>query len=377
MPPDIFIFAGEASGDLHGEKLLQALYQINPHLKVCGVGGPRMRAVGMECLIPMEAFQVMGFIDVFAALPRLIRQFYAVRRAILRLNPKVVVTIDYPGFNLRMGAHLRKNGFKGKLCHYISPSIWAWGKKRIGVMEKNLDLLLTILPFEKQYFSASTLQVAYVGHPLIERIAQASAKKEKKMIAIFPGSRRKELERNLPLYLEVAKNLLQEDPELRFEISIAHARFLPFVTAAVEKLGLKGDGSIKLIPAEENERLMKTAFLAIAKSGTVTLELALHGVPTVVTYAVSYVDYFLAKYLFRIRLPFFALPNLIAGKEVFPELIGPAFTSSALSHHLKKLLYDPPSREAVLQGCESVRQALGTQNANGRAAELILSLLKV
>jgi len=371
---DLFIFAGEPSGDLHGEKLLQALYRQNPNLKIAGVGGPRMRAVGMECLFPMEQFQVMGFVDVFFALPRLIRLFFKVRRAILQLNPKAVVTIDYPGFNLRMAAHLRKQGYQGKLCHYICPSVWAWGKKRIPLMEKNLDLLLTILPFEKQYFSK--LKVAYVGHPLIERIpAPSAAVKEKRLIAIFPGSRQRELERNFPLYLEVAKKLLGEFPDISFDISVAHPRFFLWMTAELEKAGLSNN-RVRCVPAAENERLMKTAFLGIAKSGTVTLELALYGVPTVVTYALSSFDYFLAKYIFRIRLPYYALPNLIVKRAVFPELIGPAFTPSSLYFHLKQLLNDAESHQLALKGCAEVRERLGPQNANSQAAELILSLLK-
>jgi lipid-A-disaccharide synthase len=244
-------------------------------------------------------------------------------------------------------------------------------------MEANLDLLLTILPFEKQYYTSSKLQVEYVGHPLMERIpAPSTAPKEKRLIAIFPGSRRKELERNFPLYLEVAKKLLREFPDLMFEISVAHPRFLPLLTQALEKAGLKGNTHIRLTPAAENERLMKTAFLSIAKSGTVTLELALYGVPTVVTYALSSFDYFLAKYIFRIHLPYFALPNLIAGHPVFPELIGPVFTPASLYLQLKEFLAHPEKREEALKGCAEIRALLGSQNASTRAAELILSLLK-
>ena len=162
MSSDLFIFVGEKSADLHGEKILQALKQLDPALHISGVAGPRMRKVGIECILPMEDFQVMGFIDVFLALPKLVRQFYFVADQILSSNPKAVLFIDYPGFNLRMAKHLRKKGYKGKLCHYICPSVWAWGKKRIPLMAKHLDLLLTILPFEKNYFADTDLQVAYV-----------------------------------------------------------------------------------------------------------------------------------------------------------------------------------------------------------------------
>lgn len=367
---DIFIFVGEASGDLHGEKLLQALYKKNPALRVMGVGGPKMRAVGMECILPMERFQVMGFVDVFLALPRLIRQFYEVRRSILKANPKVVVTIDYPGFNLRMAISLRKKGFKGKICHYICPSIWAWGKNRIDVMADNLDLLLTILPFEKQYFAHTSLNVQYVGHPLIQRIASSVAQSSTRLIAIFPGSRTKEIERNLPLHLRVAKTILNEYPDLTFGISVSDNRFLPLIEKIIKQAEIK----VELFSSERKEALMKTAFLAIAKSGTITLELALYGIPAVVTYAISSFDVFLAKYIFRIRLPYYCLVNIIASREVFPELIGPLLTETSLYNHTKKLIADPG---ACLEGCKEVRRLLGNIPTNDRAAELILSLVKV
>lgn len=377
MEADLFIFAGEPSGDLHGEKLLQALYEKNPNLKVMGVGGPKMRAVGMESIFFMEDFQVMGFIDVFLALPRLLRQFYAVRKAILKANPKTVVTIDYPGFNLRMAASLRKKGFKGKLCHYICPSVWAWGKKRIDVMADNLDLLLTILPFEKQCFAATSLKVEYVGHPLIQRIPSAASPSGSRLVAIFPGSRRKEIERNLPLQLQAAKSLSLEYPDLKFGISVSDPEFLLLIEKIVEDAGLKTGHEVEFISPDHKEGLMKNSFMAIAKSGTVTLELALYGIPTIVVYAISTLDVFLAKYIFRIRLPYYCLVNIIASREVFPELIGPALTEESLYLHTKKLTASPDARQACVEGCQEVRRILGKDDASRRAAELILSINKV
>lgn len=375
MGPDIFIFAGEPSGDLHGEKLLHALYEKEPQLKVVGVGGPRMRAAGIECILPMENFQVMGFIDVFLALPRLIRHFYQVRRTILKTNPKAVVTIDYPGFNLRLAASLRKKGFKGKICHYICPSVWAWGKNRIDVMADNLDLLITILPFEKQYFSHTTLKVEYVGHPLIERIPPTSQSPKNHQIALFPGSRSKEIERNLPIQLQAAKNLLQEYPDLKFGISLPNAKFLLPIEEMIQKAGLKIGQEVEVIALDGKEDLMKNAFLAIAKSGTVTLELALYGTPTIVIYATSFIDVFLAKYIFRIHLPYYCLVNIIANHEVFPELIGPGLTETALYLHIKKFTSNPDLRQTCLEGCKEVRRLLGSTSASKRAAELLLTLI--
>ena len=368
---DIFIFAGEASGDLHGEKLLNSLFLERPDLKIAGVGGPRMRKQGLECLMPMEKFQVMGFIDVFLALPRLIQQFYQIRNTILKLNPKIVVTIDYPGFNLRLGKSLRKKGFKGKLCHYICPSVWAWGKDRINVLAKNFDLLLSILPFEQEYFAHTKLPVFYVGHPLIERIPHTFPLNKSHQIAIFPGSRKKEIERNLPLYLKVIRALSKEYAALSFVISTASPHLIPIIKNIIKN----ETTSISLTPQENNEELIKNSFLAIAKSGTITLELALYGLPTVVTYATSFLDTLLAKYIFHINLPYYCLVNILAKKCVFPELIGPAFTEKALLVELKKIITRPDRLIHCHEECLEVRNILGHQSNNSETAKHILTLL--
>jgi len=352
---DIFMIAGEASGDLHGSHLLKAL---PPHLKVGGVGGPRMRAVGFETVMPMEQFQVMGFVDVMAALPRLWKQFNEIKQAILKIAPPVLVTIDYPGFNLRLARALKKAGFRGKICHYICPSVWAWGKGRIDLIAKNFDLLLTILPFETACFQNTSLKTEYVGHPLIREIPEELHRRDENLIAIFPGSRRKEIERNFPIYLAVVSRLQREYPKLRFVVSAANEDVRPL---------LKTD----LPLTTDTTALMKQAGIAVAKSGTVTLELALHGVPTVVTYGISRLDAFLAQHIFRIRLPHYCLVNIIAGKEVFPELIGPALTEETLYAALIRLIEDQKARLSCMEECRNVRTLLGPQNASQKAAETL------
>lgn len=368
---DLFIFAGEASGDLHGEALLRALRQARPELLIAGVGGPRMRAQGMECVMPMEAFQVMGFIDVFLALPRLMRQFYAVRKAILERNPKTVLLIDYPGFNLRMATHLRKKGYKGKICHYICPSVWAWGKKRIQTMAKTLDLLLTIFPFEKKYFENSPLRVEYVGHPLVEKITPETTK-ENNLLAIFPGSRTKEILRNLPQQLRVVKRLKQELPELKVALSVSQPQHLPLI----QKILQQEQVEVHLVPRKDTDELMRSCSVAIAKSGTVTLELALHNVPTVVTYGVSALDLFIVKHLIRLRLPYYCIVNIICNQEVFPELFGPNLQEEALYTKTKEFLTNKKTYTLCQEKCLQLRTLLGNKNSAQEAAALSLDLLR-
>jgi lipid-A-disaccharide synthase len=380
MSCDLFVFAGEKSADLHGEKLIQALRIQHPHLNISGVGGPKMRSAGMHCLLPMEEFQVMGFIDVLWALPKLLRHFYFIAHQIRKLNPKAVITIDYPGFNLRLAKYLRRKGFQGKLIHYICPSVWAWGKKRIPLMGKTLDLLLSILPFEKELFASTSLEVSFVGHPLLERIHTYTYKKlpipsGKKIIALFPGSRKKEIARNLPLLLDVCRFLLKEHPQCHIALSVSDEKFRPALTGMLREKGWD-EKELSLIPADLSYELMKASHLAFAKSGTVTLELALHRTPTVVVYGVSALDKIIAYDILRIRLPYYCLVNIIARKEVFPELIGPHFTVDQVKKKAEEL-FKEPSRRAMQQACDAIIEQLGSQSASQKAATEILRITQL
>ncbi len=375
MSCDLFVFAGEKSGDLHGEKLLQALREKHPDLTIAGVGGPRMRAQGMQCVLPTEEFQVMGFIDVFFALPKLLRQFYFIVREIQRLKPKIVITIDYPGFNLRLIKHLRKKGFTGKCIHFICPSVWAWGKKRIPLLATHFDALLSILPFEKTLFTQTALPVSYVGHPLIQRLKTYTYKtapfpRDKKLIALFPGSRKKEIQRNLPLYLDVCRQLQKSDPDLQIALSVSEERYLSLIQALVKEK----NQDVIFVSADHTYELMKNAHMAIAKSGTVTLELALHRVPTVVTYAVTPLDKIIAYDILRIRLQYYCLVNIVANKQVFVELIGPHFTFENLKTHSESLL-QASTRQQIQNDCNTLLQQLGDQETAQEAATAVLSFL--
>ncbi|HSX38784.1 MAG TPA: lipid-A-disaccharide synthase [Chlamydiales bacterium] len=363
----LFILAAESSGDVHGAALIEELLRLRPNLKIAAVGGPRMRSLPIQVLFPMERLQVMGFIDVVAALPRIAQQFFVIRRAILSLNPKAVVCIDYPGFNLRLETSLRKKGYRGQLIHYICPTIWAWGKKRIPKMAKTLDLLLTLFPFEKKYFSSTHLPVAYVGHPLIAQIPPPPASSEKKKIlGLFPGSRQAEVLRNFPLQLAAAKKLAALDHTLEIAVSVADKNLEPLMRAQ------SIDTEITFYPFEQNYEFMKQTKVAIATSGTITLELALHTVPTIVNFAIHPIDLFLAQKIFRINLPFYCIVNIILSKQIFPELFGPNLHLQALNFWAQKLWFDAKVREEIRSGCRELRNAFGERQASREAAQAIL-----
>lgn len=380
-----FIFAGETSGDLHGSHLMKALRQLLPHSTFKGVGGPLMRTEGLDTLLEMEQFRVMGFSDVFKAFPKLYRQFYLVRDAILTDQPNCVILIDYPGFNLRLAKALRKKGYQGKLVHYICPTVWAHGKDRIQTMAATLDLLLTIFPFEAAYFAHTSLKVTYVGNPLATDIKNYAYQdtwmeilrlpNKENLVALFPGSRLGEIQRMTPHILEVASRLKTLHPELIFALSYAdeelHAKLIELITASPLRLNQE----IFLVPLRYRYELMRDCQIALVKSGTVTLELALHQKPTVVVYALSKLNYYIAKYILRLNLPFYSMPNIILNKEVFPEYIGEKLDQALITSNLDVLLTDSSKRKAMRRDCQTLIKTLGEMKTHESAALAIRGVL--
>ncbi|MDF2577208.1 MAG: lpxB [Chlamydiales bacterium] len=379
----IFVIAGEMSGDLHGAKLIESLKELSPQLDICGVAGPKMRAAGATCLMPMEDFQVMGFVDVLWSLPRIWRQAQTIISTILNNNYDAVVFIDYPGLNLRLAHALRKKGYNGQLIHYICPTVWAWGKERIQQMAVTLDLLLVILPFEKKYFDNTSLNTKYIGHPLVGTLLsydynvnwadEVGIDSAKPIISIFPGSRPKEIARNLEVQLNAVKHFLSEDDSCAstIAISVAHPNLKSSIQKIVDLTDLR---NIILVDRKFSYELMKASHMAIAKSGTVTLELALHQVPTVVTYKLTWVNWFLAKYIFHINLPYYSLPNIIMSTEVFPELIDKKIPIDKLTNVVGQLYRAGGKRESILNFCKEIKSQINIEQSSSLvAAKLILN----
>ena len=382
---NIFIFAGEKSGDLHGSNLIKALKTRMADLEITGVGGYEMRSQEIECIIPMEQFQVMGFSDVIVSLSKIWRQFNQVRHYILKTNPKAVILIDYPGFNLRLAKALRKSGYIGKIVQYVSPSVWAWGKKRTRVMEETLDLLLTIFPFESKCFTNTSLSVKYVGNPVKESISKHQyhdewsklfgIKDTEHLIGLFPGSRKEEIRRILPCLLKVAEMIKKENPEECFGVSCAHEEIMPVMHHMLKRNSLKLNRDIFLLPKTYVYDLMRDSRSAIAKSGSVTLELALHQCPTVVVYKLSLLNRLIAQFALRLKMPHYCIVNILCGKRIFPEIIEKGFTLKNIFRTFKQLNDEGTSRETCIEQCRQIQTILKEHDASDRAAEAIKELI--
>ncbi len=386
MVKDCFIFAGETSGDLHGSKLLKALKKDPTWDSFRGVGGPLMRQEGLDCLFKMENFQVMGFSDVIKALPSLWKYFYAIRDHIIDTKPDCTILIDYPGFNLRLAKALRKAGYQGKIVQYICPTVWAHGKKRINTMVNTLDLLLTIYPFEADLFANTSLKAIYIGNPLVETIQKHTYQSQWKqllnipekqqLIAIFPGSRQGEIQRHTQHQLQVAYKLREKHPHIAFAISYAHDDLYPILQEQIQKTPLKLGKDIHLVPRTYSYELMKECSVALAKSGTVTLELALHTKPSVILYTLTTLNYYIAKYWMRLNLPHYCIVNILGQKEIFPELIGRELDYDQLYDNLDNLLQSKPLYTSIEQECLAIQQKLGPHSASLQASQAIQELFQ-
>lgn len=383
----LFVFAGETSGDLHGEKVISYLKKLDPSLTVDGVAGPKMRNLGIKGPYKMEEFQVMGFTDVLKNLPDLYTKFHKVLNYILKENHDGCLLIDYPGFNLRLAKALREKGYKGKIIHFICPSVWAWGKKRVDVMAKHLNRLLTIYPFEAKYFEHTTLDVTYIGNPLVETIEafqpkssfreQTNLPLNKPLIALFPGSRLGEIERNLEVQLKALEQVKASLPDYKIALSVVSPKLQKAITDQIQKSSLKLNSDIFLVPSCFNYELMQEARMALAKSGTITLELALFKKPTVVVYGLSKLNKFIAKYLLRLKLPHYCIVNILKGNTVFPEHISEGFDPDSIAKRVLDMELNLDKRSSCIAGCEEVRQILGQHQAGLEAAQAIYEEIKV
>lgn len=387
MELSICLVAGEPSGDLLGAGLAQALKGLWPgELKLWGSCGPSMEAAGVAPKQTLEQHGFMGFFEVIKNLPDIRYALRAMADEVMSDNPDVVVLIDYPGFNLRLAKTLRCRGYSGKIVQLVCPSIWAHSRKRLKTMERTLDLVLCILPFETELFESSSLDAIYIGNPVAERIMNCTAPPlpclaelayKHPLIGLFPGSRPREIERHLPVMLEAARLIQSQMPDARFVMSCAHRVIHKMMHAiAQQRDPLRIGDTLYLIDHQHNRSVMRMLRAAIAKSGTVTLELALHTVPTVVVYQIGFVSALIARVILGLKLEYYSLVNIIRGKEVFPELIFRDFDPHLISQELIALATESNARKICLEECLELQSDLShPKHPSTRAAQAILDLL--
>lgn len=364
-----FVIAGEASGDLHASFLIRQLKKKLPESKFYGIGGDKMRALGVELVCDIKKISVVGFLEAFMKINEIRRVF---RRVIVRMRevkPDALILVDFPGFNLRLAPVAKLHGIK--VFYYITPQVWAWGHWRLRSLFKNIDHALVIFPFEERMFSAYGIKATFVGHPVLDEMTHIRGKEKfctahnlnskKPIVALLPGSRRGEIKRLLPIMLKIVEKIRERRTDVQF--------ILPTISDVAKHFILK-DGNIKIIFGETSSGI-NTANAAIAASGSVTLETALLGIPTVIIYKLSLLSYLIVRVL--IKLPYIGLVNIVRGRKIVPEFIQFSINVNEISKRILKILEGGHYANQMKEELLKVKGMLGKRGASQNAAEIILA----
>ena len=370
----ILISAGEASGDIHAAAVTAALKKIDSAIEVFGMGGDALRAAGGEVLFDIKDHGVMGFVEVIKKLPDLFKLRSDFARVMDERKPDCLVVVDYPGFNMKLAKVAHDKGIP--VVSYIAPSAWAWNKGRAKNVAKIVDKVACIFPFEYDVYEQAGAPVEFVGHPLLDIVhpameraeAEAWAGKEAghPLVLLMPGSRLMEIEKMLPTLLEGAKLLKKQLPEVQFAMPRAGTIPLELLQSKIKASGLE----IKITEGH-NYDLFSVADLALATSGTVTLEAALCGLPSVIVYRTSALNAFIARRV--INIPNIGLPNIVAGRQILPELLQEDFTPANVANTAVELLA-PERRPQLEANLAYMKARLGEPGAVNRVAQLILRI---
>jgi lipid-A-disaccharide synthase len=376
----VMIVAGEASGDLHGGALAEALLKKAPSLRLIGFGGSAMQRAGVEILFDVSRLGVVGIFEVLLHL-KSVWKAYRLAVQTLRSGVDLLVLIDYPDFNLRLAKAAKRLGIP--VVYYISPQIWAWRSGRIKTIAERIDLMLVLFPFEKQIYSAAGVPCEFVGHPLVDEVASVRLKHSSKSaylegvgfspsgttVGILPGSRRREVLFLLPEMLQAMGSLSKEIPNLQVLIPVAPSLSKEWIADLARPYAIP----IRCVEGDFQEVLRASEVVVVA-SGTATLQTALARTPMVIVYKVSPLTFWIARRL--VRLQSVGLVNIVAGAPIVPELIQENASAERIQAEVGRLLKDEGARERMKQALKEVAERLGAAGASSRAATIILEKLK-
>ena len=370
------IAAGEASGDLYGATLATELRALSPGTRLLGMGGDRMREAGVETLVDANVMAVMGLVEVLGHLPVIVKGFNTLKRRLLSDPPRLLILIDYPDFNLRLAKVAKNAGVQ--VLYFISPQVWAWRSGRVKGIGRVVDMMAVLFPFEVPFYRNAGIPVSFVGHPLLDMVAPALGNKDaavslgldpaRRTVGLFPGSRKSVIARLLPVILESAALLKARMPDLQFVLPLASSLRMEDIQAQ-----LAGAGVSVTVISGRNHDVMSACDAAISVSGTVIMELALVGVPTVLIYKVSPLTYQIGKRV--INVPHIGICNIVAEKRLIKELIQHEAHPEAIADEIDALLNDAAYAGEVRAGLAGVREKLGSGGALSRLALLAKQMI--
>ncbi len=377
MNKKIFIVAGEASGDLHGADLTRALVTLDPEVTVVGMGGEQMRRAGVRLLIDAGDLAPVGVTDVLPRLSALWRAFWQLRRSLGAEHPNLLLLIDFPDFNMLLARASRRIGIP--VLYYVSPQVWAWRRGRIRTLKRLVEKMLVIFPFEEALYREAGVPVAFVGHPMLDRLCEVPSREEARrglgcgesdlIVGLLPGSREGEVRQQLPVLKESVAHIARTAPEIQYLLAVAGS--LP--QRLVETLLQGSNSRIRLVQGQTYQ-VMRAADLLITASGTATLEAGLLGTPMIIVYRVSQITWWVGRLL--VDVPFVGMVNLVSGTQVVPELLQRDFTPERVAKTALELLHSPGGLGAIRQRLQEVRGRLGEEGASLRAAQEVLKTLQ-
>ena len=374
MAKSIYLVAGEASADNHGAALMESLRKLDRDLQFLGRGGPRMKAIaGAQLVDWIDDAAVVGLWEVIKRYGYFRQKFRETLSEIAQTKPDVVVLIDYPGFNLRLARALHRRATRPKIIYYISPQVWAWNRGRIKQMARWLDLMLCIFPFEADLYNESGLRTIFVGHPMIDnlRSRKIDIKRDRHLIGLFPGSRSREVLKNLPVMLDAVRELFRENQLLRFEVAAASESLAADIWEMLTDARMR-EGLFRVV-TDETAVAMQRAFAGIVASGSATLEAAYFRLPFVLVYKVSWLTYLAARFVVKVK--YLGMPNVLANDEVVPEFIQRQAKPRAIAKAVLELMGNDSERARMISDFDTIISRLGQGGASAKAAEAIVQEL--
>jgi lipid-A-disaccharide synthase len=373
----IMIIAGEASGDLHGASLVRESLSLDPSLEFFGIGGSLMRAEGVETLVDAREMAVVGLVEVIAHFPTIFRAFRKMEKILKQNPPDLLILIDYPDFNLRLARVAKSAGVK--VLYYISPQVWAWRVGRVKKIARLVDHMAVVFPFEVPFYEKEGVPVSFVGHPLVDSVHPTMLPEQardsfgidpaRRTVGLFPGSRKQEIRKHLPILLESALLLHERFPDLQFILPLA-----PSLERSDLAPYLASSGAKVVVVEGKGYDVIQVCDAIISVSGTVTLEIALLGVPLVLMYQVSPLTFLLAKRL--IRVDHVGLCNIVADKRVVREMIQHQATPTLIAEEIARILDDSSYAEEIRSGLALVRTRLGSGGCSARVAGIVQEMLQ-
>ncbi|MEA1935462.1 MAG: lipid-A-disaccharide synthase [Thermodesulfobacteriota bacterium] len=375
-PRNIMIVAGEASGDLHGSNLVKEIHRIDSSIRFYGIGGKKLKEAGVELIAGSSDMAVVGLTEVVFKLKFILKVMGELKKLLREDKPDLLILIDYPDFNLLLARTARKNGVR--VFYYISPQVWAWRKRRIKQIEKIVDRMAVILPFEAQVYDKSKLDVSFVGHPLLDAVKKKYSRKEalKKFgleegfitIGILPGSRESEAKELLPEMLKAAEILKHKFASIQFVLPLADTLSIDFVLRIIDQHPVE----VRVI-RDDIYDVIGISDIVMVASGTATLETALLETPMVIIYKVSTLSYYIGKMLINVNN--IGLVNIIAGKTIVPEFIQDEAAASNIAEEISDILANSSKMDKIKQELSRVRGNLGSPGAAARTARLVCEMI--